>query len=173
LTLHEALALLEEEEDDGDPLRVYIEPPSAAVVSDEDSAGEDEGGTINNLTGRMLNAPCEVVLTAGSKLPTWPARRSGRQKKQSADPVAGSRPTEWLSSDESETEEPIMSKRKKVRHWVKEDLRSSEPVFPECDFSAFRDLTPVQMFEKFFDDSIVETLVKESRKYACFLIQHY
>lgn len=41
-----------------------IEPPDPAVHSDEDSADEDEGGLINNLTGRQLNAGCEVVLVS-------------------------------------------------------------------------------------------------------------
>ena len=36
--------------------RIYIEPPEATVLTDEDSADEDTGGLINNLTGRQLRA---------------------------------------------------------------------------------------------------------------------
>ena len=34
--------------------RIYIEPPEATVLTDEDSADEDTGGLIDNLTGRQL-----------------------------------------------------------------------------------------------------------------------
>ncbi|GBP22951.1 hypothetical protein EVAR_95351_1 [Eumeta japonica] len=44
------------EDDDVEPQQVFIEPPDLAVLSDEDSADEDQGGFINNLTGRQLGA---------------------------------------------------------------------------------------------------------------------
>ena len=35
---------------------------------DEDSASEDEGGTIHNLTGRQLHADAEIALTDGQRI---------------------------------------------------------------------------------------------------------
>lgn len=41
----------------------YIAPPDADVQSDEDSAQEDEGGLIDNLSSRQLNAPAELAFS--------------------------------------------------------------------------------------------------------------
>ena len=58
-----------EEDENLEATDVFIEPPAAAVVSDEDSGDEDVGGTVNNLNGRQLDAPCEVVLAPSSVVP--------------------------------------------------------------------------------------------------------
>ncbi|KAH7972000.1 hypothetical protein HPB52_004988 [Rhipicephalus sanguineus] len=42
------------EENDEDVSAIYIEPPEAAIYSDEDSADEDSGGLIDNLSSRQL-----------------------------------------------------------------------------------------------------------------------
>lgn len=51
--LHEALAILEEEED-LEPRQIFVSPPEPAVHSDEDSGDEDAGALINNLNGRHV-----------------------------------------------------------------------------------------------------------------------
>ena len=48
--------LIGDEPRDLDISGVYITPPPVNMNSDEDSASEDEGGTIDNLTGRQLRA---------------------------------------------------------------------------------------------------------------------
>ena len=40
--------------------QIFIEPPEATVLTDEDSADEDTGGLIDNLTGRQLRAGAQV-----------------------------------------------------------------------------------------------------------------
>jgi len=40
--------------------QIFIEPPEATVLTDVDSADEDTGGLIENLTGRQLRAGAEV-----------------------------------------------------------------------------------------------------------------
>jgi hypothetical protein len=47
---------------------LYIEPPESHVLSDEDSADEDEGGLIDNLSRRQLSAPAELVLGNNERL---------------------------------------------------------------------------------------------------------
>ncbi|KAG5877861.1 hypothetical protein JTB14_036437 [Gonioctena quinquepunctata] len=55
---------------------IYVEPPEATVLTDEDSGDEDSGGTIDNLSGRQLRAQAEVRfvnkenMTAEPDLPT-------------------------------------------------------------------------------------------------------
>lgn len=60
-TVHEALTILEEDTD-LEPKSIFIEPPQPTIHSDEDSGDEDQGGFINNLSSRQLNAGCQVVL---------------------------------------------------------------------------------------------------------------
>lgn len=57
------LAALEDYDDEVE--EIFIEPPDAAVPSDEDSADEDVGGLIDNLSGRQLRAHAEVVFHGG------------------------------------------------------------------------------------------------------------
>lgn len=98
-TLHEALAVLEENED-LEPRMLYIEPPDPAVRSDEDSADEDEGGFINNLSGRQLNARCEVVLASSSEKPRQ-TRSTSRRNLQSASDILEAGPSSTLSRGSS------------------------------------------------------------------------
>jgi len=60
------MALLEDDDEQID--RIYIEPADAAVQSDGDFASEDEGGLIDNLTGRQLRSGAEVVLADGERM---------------------------------------------------------------------------------------------------------
>ena len=60
--------LINGEQRDLDVSGVYITLPPANMDSDEDSASEDEGGTIDNLTGRQLRAGTEVALTDGQRI---------------------------------------------------------------------------------------------------------
>ncbi|GBM01841.1 hypothetical protein AVEN_218962-1 [Araneus ventricosus] len=46
--------------ENSDLVDIYIEPPDVAVVSDEDSAEEDEGGLTDNLSGRQLRVNVEI-----------------------------------------------------------------------------------------------------------------
>ncbi|RXM93595.1 hypothetical protein EOD39_18908 [Acipenser ruthenus] len=64
LTVQEALDIFESEED---AQEVYLEPPDPAVQSDEDSA-DDEGGLVDNLSGRQLRSGAVVVLASGEHL---------------------------------------------------------------------------------------------------------
>ena len=47
---------------------IYIEPPEATIYSDEDSADEDSGGLIDNLSSRQLRAGAETVLADGRRI---------------------------------------------------------------------------------------------------------
>ncbi|KAI4471499.1 hypothetical protein MML48_1g20280 [Holotrichia oblita] len=58
LTLHEILEIAYADDVDA----IYIEPPDAGVLTDQDSGDEDGGDTIDNLPGAQLRANAEVVL---------------------------------------------------------------------------------------------------------------
>lgn len=40
--------------------------------------------------------------------------------------------------------------------------------FPDPDYSGYKELSPVQLFEKFFDDDLINFLVQETSRYALF-----
>jgi len=48
--------------DDLDAENIYIEPPNPNEITDEDSSDED-GGFVDNLCGRQLQASAEIELT--------------------------------------------------------------------------------------------------------------
>ena len=41
-------------------------------------------------------------------------------------------------------------------------------IFPEANLQQYRDLSPVQFFELFIDEEVVQHLVKQSNQYALF-----
>lgn len=50
---------------------IFIEPPEAAVLTDEDSAEEDDGGTLDNLNGRQLRSIVEIKLSNSERVGTF------------------------------------------------------------------------------------------------------
>ena len=58
-SVQEVLAALDQDDDDIE--EIFIEPPDAAVISEEDSADEDASGLVDNLSGRQLRSHAEVV----------------------------------------------------------------------------------------------------------------
>lgn len=58
--MQEIINLLED--DSLDLSDVYLKPPEVNHVSEDDSADEEKGGLIENLTERRLRAPAEAVL---------------------------------------------------------------------------------------------------------------
>lgn len=57
-TLEEALQMVYE--DDLDVQDIFIEPPEANVLTDEDSGDNEEGGLVDNLSGQQLLAGAEL-----------------------------------------------------------------------------------------------------------------
>ena len=47
--------------------QIFIEPPEAAILTDEDSADEDNGGLIDNLSDCQLRAGAQVVFADRSR----------------------------------------------------------------------------------------------------------
>lgn len=143
LKLHEIADLLEQEDYD-DLQDIYIEPPEVAEHTDEDSADEDSGGLIENLTGRQLLAGAELV----------------------------SQSTNEEEANECQTDSgPSTSKKRKITYkWTNSDL----PDLPSPAFSAslsrnYKDMSCTDMFELFFDENLWEFLIQQSTRYALFL----
>nr|CAH7756308.1 unnamed protein product [Callosobruchus chinensis] len=52
--------------------------------------------------------------------------------------------------------------------WSKSDLVHTEPVFSETDRKEYRNMAPVDAFEKIFDDEVFQFLADQSNLYAAF-----
>ena len=57
--LHDVLSALEEEETKA--MAIVYTKPNSGGITDEDSADEDDGGLIHNISGNQLNAVAEAV----------------------------------------------------------------------------------------------------------------
>ncbi|XP_022191598.2 piggyBac transposable element-derived protein 3-like [Nilaparvata lugens] len=145
LTLQEAIDILEC--DDADDVQgIFIEPPAPNIDTDEDSGDEDGGGYVDNLTGRQLTSQVEVVTNSRN------------------DTSVLDNTFEDLSSSTVVKN----SKKLKKEDWKDEDLPQKDVFFPEPNYVPYRDKSPVELFEMFFDDEIIKLFIDESLKYALF-----
>lgn len=159
MTLEEIARILEE--DDEDVSAIYIEPPEATINSDEDSTDEDSGGLIGNLSSRQLRAGAETVLAGGRRIGGCDSDEDEAEcEEQSNESPNGSSCVEEKSADAN-----LSSSTK----WKNNDLVKSSAIFPDPNFTAYRDLSPVELFELFFNESVIDLLVEQTRSYALFL----
>ncbi|XP_068210548.1 piggyBac transposable element-derived protein 2-like [Palaemon carinicauda] len=109
---------------------------------DEDSAGEDEGGLIDNLPGKQLNAPAEAVFLDGRR----------------------------TTEDDGDSEEYRSSSHSsgyKNPKWRRGNLLSSvDCIFPEPNYVKYRDFSPMELFELFFDEEVWSMIVNQTIVYS-------
>ena len=94
--------------------------------------------------------------------------------------MRGNHPHEDDSNDDSNTDQSIEktsdAKRRKTGNakkkqkpkitWERKDVPQITQIFPECNYSKYRDFSPVQLFELFYDDFIIEHTMTEMTKYC-------
>lgn len=127
---------------DDDIDAIFIEPPDSNILTDEDSGDEDGGGTIDNLSGPQLRAQAEVKLVSNARVTESQPLPSSSTKKENV---------------------------KKTYDWIPGDLDGKfSRKFPAPDYSQYKELSPVELFEKFFDDDMISFLIQETSRYALF-----
>lgn len=147
LSLHEIVCLLEKDEElEAD--RIYIQPPAPSIESDEDSADEDDSGTINNMPPKILQAQSELVLTNNERI--------GLDVNESDND---------LTANQNNS---VRVSKKVFRDWKKKDIREMRTLFPESSYLSLRNMSPLDIFEQFWDESVIEFLIKEATNYALF-----
>ncbi|KAH7958814.1 hypothetical protein HPB49_005429 [Dermacentor silvarum] len=149
------------EEDDEDVSAIYIESPEATIYSDEDSADEDSGGLIGNLSSRQLRAGAETVLADGRGIGGCDSDGDEAEFEQE-----GIEPVDISSGVGSTSTDANYASNSK---WKICDPVKSSAIFPDPNLTAYRDLSPVELFEFFFDKSVIDLLVEQTRSYALFL----
>lgn len=73
-----------------------------------------------------------------------------------------------LHSENKEWIADRLKTKKSVPKWIIGDIEPMVRQFPEADFSMYKNMTPVELFELFFDNGIFQYLVEETQKYAQF-----
>ena len=149
LTLNEALDILEDEDELCD---VYMEPPDVRELTDEDSASEEDEQP-ERLCGNQLLAAAEIRRRRVADV-------SNKSKSDDDEP-----PTE--------TARPPSKKAKKIPQeplkWkIGEKIMCGLPLFPEPDYSKYRDFSPTELFELFFDQEMFEFIVQQSKLYCAY-----
>lgn len=149
---------------------VYISPPGDGMLSDEDSDVE-EGSSVNHLSANQLTAPAEFVINYGNEninslqdievqvevgdIAIENAEEESNVGAPSTDPVTVN--LNCLAS----------SLPPNVNHnWKKEDLKNR--IFQNIpSVRQFKEpLSPQAIFNVFFDDEVVEHMVRMTNLYA-------
>lgn len=159
----ELLDRLEEEDESVDEL--YIAPPDAHEESDCDSADEDQGGLLDNLSGRQLQSEAECVLTNGNRL-------GGNNSDEG----------HLYLEEENENIQASIRKAPKRRRTQKESIsynwkatekfNPAENVVGNSSYTppppsvSLVGTTPYEKFLYFFDDEVLDLIVMETNKYA-------
>lgn len=148
-TLQEALEIAYND----DVEDIFIEPPDPNVLTDEDSGDEDEGGLLDNLPGAQLRAKAEVVLSNKDRIGNFAETNNVPEINEALqEPVTTS-----VFSPVKETD------------WIQGDLMYNEArTFPGGSYTKYRDLSPVALFEQFFDIETMMYLTDQISRYALF-----
>lgn len=162
-----------EEDDNLFSADIYINPPENYINSDEDS-GDEEFATINNLSRHQLLSGAELRVTRSSQAETdsesevdeedVPVGKASTSK--TPPPKKKRKAGEEPSASTSSTKFTQRYKKPKdiVRNWKNEDI--AEKIVPQANPPKFvEDLeNPIQFFELFFDDIVIELLRSETEK---------
>ena len=131
IILNEALDLLE---DVNDACDLYIEPPDVAELTDEDS-GDEENFTMANLTGNQLRCLVEIQFRT-QRDESFVERPE--TSNQSSSPTAGPYRKKNCPTTSDFSWNPNQRNPKDT------------PIFPEPNYSRYRDFSSREMFEFFF-----------------------
>lgn len=162
LTLQEALemAYIDDAQD------IFIEPPDPNALTDEDSADEDQGGKLDNLSGRQLQSKVEIKLSNAQRIYSYDSKDQIETDTSNSVDAAITR---------TDTNEPSKTLPEKIGlkeniSWIQNgDLEESRTrTFPQGNYKQFLDKSPIEIFELFVDEDMVEHFVSETKKYAIF-----
>ena len=143
ITLNEALDLLE---DVNDACDLYIEPPDVAELTDENSRDE-ENFTMANLTWNQLRSSAETQFRT-QRDESFVKR--AETSNQSSSPTAGPYRKKKCPTTSDFLWNPNQGSPK------------DPPIFSEPYYSRYRDFSPREMFELFFDETLFDLIVEQS-----------
>ena len=148
-TVCEFLDAIEEGDEFDDLAGIAIEPPEVRAETDEDS-GDEELDLANRLTGLQLQAQAHLL------------RRNRDSNSESSDDDA--------ASTQAQTEASTSKRRKKSSAYVFQRVSNCQsgllPIFPPSNYSTYRDMSPVELFELFWDELLVKDILDQMKLYS-------
>lgn len=179
--MKDALDFLEElcaDDDNEAPTNVqalYIEPPIIdGDLSGEDD-GDDDGGIPDNVCPAQLKSGCEIILDNGRRIETIEDVRSSSETGFNYDTDSSNTVDDSLPSSSkricrvhpSKPDLPIPAANRDSKFtWCKDNSMALLPIFPEPVYEDCANLRPYELFEKFFNDDLLEHICKCSNLYA-------
>lgn len=136
---------------------IFVEPPEASILTDEES-GDEEEYDINHLSGKQLAANAEVILENHERISVSQELDSRPRLQEN---IVETDPFE-ITNDI-----PAYTRCQKFE-WIKGDLVGKNNHFPVPNYNIYAEKSIVEMFELFFDNEIVEYLVQQSKLYSQF-----
>ena len=162
LTAGEVLAQIEENETVTSAM-VFIQPPSDGFDSKGSSGDEDIGGSVNNLSGKQLQANAEARVVSISRSPE--GNEEDNQIGCFFDSSADS-PQLPLETESSATSGTAL-RRKRKRRWVRnQDLQPSFPPFTLARKTYKEGTQPKEYFELFYDEEVINLITRMFNLYA-------
>ena len=158
-----------EADDDYTSADVYITPPVDGQLSEEDSDDDDQPQTINHLSGPQLNAEADVRLVTRSRKIVSTTDEIEVNLQDTSDEEDDIPLAALASTNTSASQRRVTKLPEPTRKWSNKDLlsdsgctqhESTKPCF------IAKELTPVGLFELFFDTDTVQLLVANTLKYA-------
>ena len=164
--------------------RVALEPPDVRPETDKDSENEEPAeGAANRLTGFQLRAQAHVrqekttalhaddePLSAATDEPQTAANDEPPSAANDKLPSAASDEPPSAVSDEPQTAGTSARIRlnapkytfKRVPRLPSLDL----PIFSKPDYSKYRDFSAIELFELFWDDSLLQSIIEQMELYS-------
>lgn len=166
--MSEALDILYNDDIDAD--EIFIEPPEPCVQTDEDS-GDENNGEVDNLSAPQLRSKAEIKLANNKRYHggigddnIYPEERLSSKSGTSSEQyqhVSAKRTDEWIKKIKTGL---------KSFTWIKGgDFEELQLKFPQPDFSKYKNLSIVDIFETFLNYDTINCLVDETIRYALFL----
>ncbi|XP_074042655.1 uncharacterized protein [Leptinotarsa decemlineata] len=122
---------------------IFIEPPDSNALSDEDSATEDDGGTLDNLSGRQLQSKVEIKFANSTERLT--------SKNHTNDLVTSDNTA--LHNGNISLPEKVKPKDKIIWEENADIVVFRSRIFPVQNYNMFLEKSPVEIFEMFIDDN--------------------
>lgn len=134
--------------DEMDAANIYIEPPDPNEITDEDS-GDEDGGLVDNLCGRQLQASAEIEFTNGQRVGDF----SINDQESIPDPPLSHQEFTFPTIEQPQ--------------WTQGNLEFNG-TFTKPNYSFYFGMSPTHLFELFFYDEVITLFITESLNYAVY-----
>lgn len=130
---------------------MFIEPPESHVLTDEDSADEDDGGFADNLSSRQLTAGAEIRFTNSKRYGGFADDLGSDLHLQNmAGPSSNDDMTQGNNAEKTNKSTLKIDKVPTNPKFCDGDLLSINHYFPDENYSMYENMTCCELFELFF-----------------------